>query len=77
MPDILIRGLTVKTLNRLKARAADNNRSLQMEVKELLERSVETPTMNELRREAKEFAKRFENRKMTDSTVLIRDDRRR
>ena len=39
MPDILIRNLDEQTTKRLKARASANRRSVQAEVKEMIERS--------------------------------------
>ena len=77
MPSILIRGLTVKTIRRLKARAAASGRSLQTEVKAILENSATEKTFDELRREAEEFSKKFEGRWLADSTELIREDRNR
>jgi plasmid stability protein len=77
MPDILIRGLTVKTIKRLKARAAASGRSLQKEAKSILEHTAAEKTLDELREEAKEFSKRFEGRHFTDSVKMIREDRNR
>jgi hypothetical protein len=50
MSSILVRGLAQKTVERLKERARLNGRSLQQEVKALLERAAETLTMREARR---------------------------
>ena len=50
MGSILVRGLDQKTIERLKERARLNGRSLQQEVKALLERAAETLTMREARR---------------------------
>jgi plasmid stability protein len=77
MPDILIRGLSLKTIRRLKARAAASGRSLQKEAKAILERSATEKTLDELREEAKEISKKFEGRHFTDSVELIREDRNR
>jgi len=77
MPSILIRDLDDKTIHRLKARAGASGRSLQAEVKAILESSATEKTFDELRREAKEFSKRFEGRRLTDSVELIREDRNR
>ena len=77
MPSILIRGLTVKTIRRLKARAAASGRSLQTEAKAILENGPTEKTFDELRREAEAFSKRFEGRWMADSVELIREDRNR
>jgi plasmid stability protein len=50
MGAILVRGLDQKTIERLKERARLNGRSLQQEVKVLLERAADTLTMREARR---------------------------
>ena len=77
MPDILIRGLTIKTINRLKARAAATGRSLQTELKAILENSAAEKSLDELRREAEELSQKFEDRWRGDSVELIRKDRNR
>jgi antitoxin FitA len=77
MPDILIRGLNKTIINKLKVRAARSGRSLQAEVKEILDRSAGEMTHQELRRRADEVSKRFEGRRLSDSTDLIREDRDR
>ena len=50
MGSILVRGLDQRTIERLEERARLNGRSLQQEVKALLERAAETLTMPEARR---------------------------
>ena len=50
MGSILVRGLDQKTIERLKERARLNGRSLQQEVKALLDRAADTLTMREARR---------------------------
>jgi plasmid stability protein len=50
MGSILVRGLDEKTIARLKERARLNGRSLQQEVKAILERAADTLTMSEARR---------------------------
>ena len=40
MPEILVRGLDQKTVKRLKERARISGRSLQQEVKDILERAA-------------------------------------
>jgi plasmid stability protein len=50
MPEILVRGLDQKTVKRLKERARISGRSLQQEVKDILERAATTLTMDEARR---------------------------
>lgn len=74
MPDILIRGLTQETLDRLKEQAKRNGRSLQKEAKRLLE----SATSNEdLRAMLDKWRRRFAGRQVTDSVDLIREDRER
>jgi plasmid stability protein len=47
MSSILVRGLDPKTIERLTERARRNGRSLQQEVKALLERAAKALTMRE------------------------------
>jgi plasmid stability protein len=77
MPDILIRNLDKQTTKRLKARAFANRRSLQAEVKEMIERSAHEKTFEELREELEAFSSRFKGRKMAGTVKLIREDRKR
>src|SRR5438128_11740470 len=51
--------------DKLKNRAAENGRSLQTELKAILDRSAQEMSFKELRRRADEFSKRFEGRKFT------------
>ncbi len=75
MPQILVRGLDEKTVRRLKARARTSGRSLQQEIKDILERAATTPTMVEARRLADTWRRRLAGRSFSDSTRMIRDDR--
>jgi plasmid stability protein len=50
MASILVRDLDQRAIQRLKKRARLAKRSLQEEVKEILERAAETLTMSEARR---------------------------
>ncbi len=77
MADLLIRNVSAATIRRLKARAAASGKSLQAELKTIVERSGQEPSLDELREEAKKFSKRFEGRKLTDSVLLLREDRQR
>jgi plasmid stability protein len=69
--------LSQKTVNRLKERARINGRSLQQEVKDILERAAATLTMEESRRLAERWHRRLAGRLCSDSTQLIREDRAR
>jgi plasmid stability protein len=75
MGSILVRGLDPKTIERLKKRARPNGRSLQQEVKALLERAAETVTMGEARRLSEGWTRRLGGRSMSDSAPVIREDR--
>ncbi len=75
MGSIVVRGLDQKTIERLKERARLNGRSLQQEVKTLLERAAETLTMREARRVSERWRQRLGGRSFSDSARLIREDR--
>ena len=61
---------------RLKSRAKQHGRSLQGEVKAILEEA--TPmTMSEARAVSEKWQKYFKGRKFSDSAKLIREDRER
>ena len=75
MGSILVRGLDQKTIERLKERARLNGRSLQHEIKEILERTAGTPTMREARRLSERWKHRLSRRSFSDSARLIREDR--
>jgi plasmid stability protein len=75
MSSILVRGLDEKTIERLKERARLNGRSLQEEVKTLLEHAAETLSMREARRLSERWNRRLDGRSLSDSTELIREDR--
>jgi len=85
MPDLLIRNLEEKTLARLKARARVNGRSLQAELKAILEQAAARgavlsgppPGLLEFEEGAQEFRAQMEDRTFSDSARLIREDRDR
>lgn len=76
MPQLLIRNLETETIERLKERAKLHNRSLQGEVKSILELSAKM-TMEEARKRAMKIRASFGKKKFTDSAGLIREDRDR
>ncbi len=76
MAQILVRDLNPDLVKRLKTRAAQNGRSLQGEVKAILE-SVDTLSMSEARALAEEWQRRLAGRMTSDSSDLIREDRER
>lgn len=76
--DVLVRNLDEKVLEKLKKKAAANNRSLQAELKELLEMHA-GPDIEKVRAMARESIRKYkaEGRKFSDSTDDIREDRER
>ena len=76
MPDILIRGLDTKTLDRLKARARHSGRSLQSEARRLLEQAAGI-SGEAVENMFDKWSQRFAGRRMARSSTLIREDRRR
>lgn len=76
MPDLLIRGVSEETLQKLKKMAADNKRSLQQELLLIIENiAAEERTVNVdyailVREHIQAYGKEH-----TDSTKLIRSER--
>jgi len=77
MAQILVRDLDSATVKRLKEKARQHNRSLQGEVKAILERDASFYTMAEARAAALRWQKRTAGRKQSDSVELLREDRER
>jgi plasmid stability protein len=77
MAQILVRDLDEKLVKRLKARAAENGRSLQQEVKIALEELARQRLGRERARVFRELERRFAGRKFPDAAELIREDRER
>lgn len=78
MPDVLIRNIDEKTLESLKKRAAENKRSLQAELKMILE-EIAGPSRKEVVQMVEEIQREFKSEgvKFTDSTDEIRNERER
>lgn len=76
MPNILIRDVSQKTVDQLKARAKLHNRSLQGEVKHLVEETVKTTGEAALLR-ARKIRASFGRKTFSDSVELLRGDRSR
>ncbi len=76
MPDILVRGLDTETVKRLKARANQHGRSLQSEVKMLVERAAGTGG-EQVAAILNRWKKQFAGRRFSSSARLIREDRNR
>ena len=77
MRQILVRGLGDRTVQRLKRRARVQGRSLQQEVKAILEREAEMLTPEEAYAVAGRWLDRVRRAhgEVSDSAVLIREDR--
>lgn len=76
MARVLIRDLDDRTVERLKARAARNGRSLQAELQLIVERAAETD-MAVSREVAARIRRKLGGRRHSDSAVLTSNDRRR
>ncbi len=77
MAQVLVRQLDDKVVERLKKRAKEHGRSLQLEVKTILEEAV--PDYDRAWKRIARFQNRLKQsgRKFSDSTALIREDRDR
>lgn len=76
MAQILVRDLDRELVSRLKARAEHDGRSLQSEVKMILEQAASVD-MRTARRLVGVIQRRLRGRKFTDSAKLIRESRQR
>jgi antitoxin FitA len=74
MPQLLVRDLDAGTLERLKLRAQRHGRSLQGEVKAILEAAA-TFSMSEASSVAEEWQRNLAGGVHTDSAGAIRQDR--
>ena len=75
MASVLVRHLDPAVVDRLKARAEENGRSLQKELKAVLEQVAMQATWAEARANIERVRKRFAGREFSDSTELVREDR--
>jgi plasmid stability protein len=76
MADVLIRDLDEKILKRLKRRAARNGRSLQAELKAIVERGAMVDVID-ARALAARIREELSDREQSDSAESIAEDRRR
>lgn len=77
MPQMLVRDLEPEVIERLKRRARLHGRSLQKEVKAILEEAATTLSMRESEEIVGLWQKRLAGREFGDSAELIREDRER
>jgi len=80
MKNVLVRNLSEKTVKELRNQAAENNRTLQEELKAILKKSIED------RRQFRNWSKNADRifnelqesgQKFSDTTALLREDRER
>jgi plasmid stability protein len=76
MAQIIVRNLDDVVVERLKARARVNGRSLEAEVRLILEQSAKVDTAT-ARQMALDIRMRLKGRKFPDVAELIREDRER
>ena len=77
MPQMLVRDLDPEVVERLKARARVHGRSLQKEVKAILEEAAATLSIREAEEVAGSWQRRLAGREYSDSAELVREDRER
>jgi plasmid stability protein len=77
MASVLVRDLDPAVVERLKVRAQENHRSLQKELKAILETAAAQATWAEARANIERVRKRFAGRQFSDSAELIREERDR
>jgi plasmid stability protein len=75
MASLTIRNLDEEVVERLKARAATNKRSLEAELRDVLTNVAHEASAFDLRAYAERIAAMTPKRPQTDSTVLLRRDR--
>ncbi len=76
MADVLIRNVDDRVIEKFKKRAAENGRSLQSELKELIEESAPRD-LDEFLAEAAKIRAKWGPRPGVDSVQAIREDRER
>jgi len=76
MAQILVRNLPKEVVDRLKERARSEGRSLEAEVRNILQRETGI-NMEGFAEEMRKFRERWKGRKFSDSAALIREDRER
>lgn len=76
MAELLIRNLEPEVIKRLKLRAKQHHRSLQSELKSIVE-SATKMSLEEARKASSAWHKRLSNRSFSDSAKLLREDKDR
>ena len=76
MGQVLVRNLPEEVVKKLKSRAKQHRRSLQEELKDILEQAAEH-NVKGVQAKINKVRKLFAGRKFSDSSDLIRQDRAR
>jgi antitoxin FitA len=76
MGQVLVRNLPTEVVRKLKMRAQQHRRSLQEELKDILEQAAQQNAKN-VQAKVHQVRKLFAGRKFSDSSNLIRQDRAR
>jgi len=76
MGQVLVRNLPAEVVKKLKSRAKQHRRSLQEELKNILEQAAEH-NVKDIQANVNTVRKLFAGRKFNDSSDLIRQDRAR
>lgn len=76
LAQVLIRDVAPEVVEKLKARAQRNHRSLEAELRLLVEKAVEEPAVDR-RAEVDRVRALFAGRTFDDSAALLREDRTR
>jgi len=76
MPDVLVRDISCETLEALKGIARQNRRSLQVELKWILEQAAQI-SMVDARSVAAKIRRSLSKTAHSDSAELLREDRKR
>lgn len=76
MSQVLVRNLPTEVVRKLKMRARQHGRSLQEELKNILEQAAQQNN-KDVQAKVTQVRKLFSGRKFSDSSDLIRQDRAR
>jgi hypothetical protein len=76
MPDVLVRDVPAEVLEAIKGRAKQNQRSLQVELKSILEQAAQTK-MADPCKVAVKIRRSLAKTAHSDSVALLREDRGR
>ena len=76
MGQVLVRNLRAQVVRKLKLRARQHRRSLQEELREILEQAAQQNS-TDARAKVNQIRKMFADRRFSDSSDLIRRDRAR